>query len=230
MKTKRGWQDCTKEEMGWGVSFQSRKTVTSNKYQASEVVVWGGEENSVKMNIKVQSPLEMRGKEKERKKEKKEVGKNRRAGALLLGEVQALAAGGQAGNRERSDGAVGRCLWMWLHYRLARRNRWLRQEAFRGGRAQETWEGSHSCSTYIHHHVSISPSQGATQRHKAMLLSRPDTHILTTFWEDEHGMFKESDQVHFYIVKEWNMQESLVKMFSHIQLQRARNIRRKLVM
>lgn len=54
------------------VSLQSLKTVTSNKYQASEEVVWGGEENSVKMNRKVQSPLETRGKEKERKK--KEVG------------------------------------------------------------------------------------------------------------------------------------------------------------
>lgn len=100
------------------VSLQSLKTVTSNKYQASEEVVWGGEENSVKMNLKVQSPLEMRGKEKERKKKR-----GWGWGALLLGEVRAIAAGGQAGNRERSDGAVGRCLWMWLHYRWARRNR-----------------------------------------------------------------------------------------------------------
>lgn len=53
------------------VSLQSLKTVTSNKYGASEGVVWGGEEISVKNEYKSSKPLggQRRGGKKRTEKE-----------------------------------------------------------------------------------------------------------------------------------------------------------------
>lgn len=68
------------------LSLQSLKTVTSNKYQASEGGSLGRRIHFCEIYIKAQSPKERRGKEQEKKRtEREEAGKNWCGGALFLG-------------------------------------------------------------------------------------------------------------------------------------------------
>lgn len=154
------------------VSLESKQTVASNKYQAPQGVGWGN--FLLKINIKVQSPREGGGKKEKNRKRRRH--KEMVGGPLFLSIDWAMVAGGQAGNRKRADGVVGRCLWMWLHCRLAERKRWFKMEAFRSDRAQETWEGSHLSSTR-------SPATPPNHLHVALL---KDTTLCLMEWKHTH--------------------------------------------
>lgn len=89
--------------------LQSLKTVTLNKYQASERGVCGGLENLCKTSKPSGGTREV-GRKGDRKG-KGQVWRVSFPGGSLSG-----SGGGQAGNRKHFDPAVGRYLWMWLHY------------------------------------------------------------------------------------------------------------------